>query len=55
MKYLRNSETVIGLILIAAMVLIGVVNPAFWNLDNLFSLLKSNIIIGSWPWVCCWS
>jgi len=46
MKYLRNSETVIGLILIAAMVSIGVVNPAFWNLDNLFSLLKSNIIIG---------
>ena len=46
MKYLRNSETVIGLILLVAMLIIGAVNPAFWDLDNLFSLLKSNIVIG---------
>ena len=46
MKFLRNSEAVIGLILLVAMILIGIVNSAFWDLDNLFSLLKSNIIIG---------
>ena len=46
MKYLRNSEVVIGLVIVAAMLLIGAVNPAFWALDNLFSLLKSNIVIG---------
>ena len=46
MKILRNSEAVIGLILLSAMFLIGIVNPAFWELDNLFNLLKSNIIIG---------
>lgn len=39
-------EAVIGLILLSAMFLIGIVNPAFWELDNLFNLLKSNIIIG---------
>ena len=37
MKFLRNSEAVIGLILIVAMIMIGAVNPAFWDLDNLFS------------------
>lgn len=46
MKILRNSEMVIGLILICAMVAIGTINPAFWDLDNLFSLLKSNVVIG---------
>ncbi|WP_180125612.1 ABC transporter permease [Rhodoferax sp. BLA1] len=46
MKFFRNSEAVIGVILIAAMLLIGAVNPAFWDLDNLFSLLQSNIVIG---------
>jgi len=46
MKIFRNSEAVIGLIVIAAMLLIGFANPAFWDLDNLFGLLQSNIIIG---------
>ena len=46
MKIFRRSEAVIGLIVIAAMILIGIVNPAFWDLENLFSLLQSNIIIG---------
>ena len=43
---LRRSETVIALVLIAAMVLIGLINPAFWSLSNLFSLARSNVIVG---------
>lgn len=43
---LRRSETVIFLVLLAAMIGIGLVNPAFWQLGNIFSLLRANIIIG---------
>lgn len=43
---LRRSETVIFLVLLAAMIGIGLINPAFWQLGNLFSLLRANIIIG---------
>lgn len=46
MKIFRRSEAVIGLIVIIAMILIGIANPAFWNLDNLFGLAQSNIVIG---------
>lgn len=46
MKILHSTEFVIALVLLAAMVLIGLVNPAFWGLDNLFSLAKSNVVIG---------
>ena len=46
MKIFRRSEAVIGLIVIVAMILIGIANPAFWDLDNLFGLLQSNIVIG---------
>ena len=46
MVLLRRPEAVVALVLIAAMVLIGAVNPAFWGLDNLFGLLKSNVITG---------
>ena len=46
MSLLRRPEPVVALVLLAAMVLIGAVNPAFWSLDNLFGLLKSNVIIG---------
>ena len=28
------------------MIGVGLVNPAFWNLDNQFSLLRSNVVIG---------
>ncbi|MEN3929871.1 ABC transporter permease [Microvirga sp. W0021] len=45
-RLLRRSETAIALILILAMLVIGFINPAFWQLDNLFSLLRSNIILG---------
>jgi simple sugar transport system permease protein len=46
MKIFRRSEAVIGLIVVLAMILIGIANPAFWDLDNLFGLLQSNIVIG---------
>ena len=43
---LRRSETVIALVLLAAMLGIGLVNPAFWQPANLFGLLRSNVVIG---------
>jgi simple sugar transport system permease protein len=46
MAWLRRSEVVIAGILLLAMILIGLVNPAFWQADNLFSLMRSNVIIG---------
>jgi simple sugar transport system permease protein len=46
LSVLRRSETVIALVLLAAMLLIGLINPAFWNLANLFSLARSNVVIG---------
>ncbi len=46
MRIFRKSETLIALILFGVMVIIGLVNPAFWQLDNIFSLLRSNVIIG---------
>ena len=42
----RRSEFVILAVLAVAMVAIGLVNPAFWGPANLFSLLRSNIVIG---------
>lgn len=46
MRLAASSDMVIAAILIVAMVVIGLINPAFWSLDNLFSLLKSNVVIG---------
>ncbi|OSQ35981.1 ABC transporter permease [Thalassospira mesophila] len=46
MTWFQKSEVVIAGILVLAMVIIGLVNPAFWSLDNMFSLLRSNVIIG---------
>lgn len=46
MRLFRKSETVIATILIVAMIVIGLINPAFWQLDNMFSLLRSNIVVG---------
>ncbi len=45
-KLFKKTETIIALILILIMIIIGSINPAFWQLENIFSLLKSNIIIG---------
>jgi simple sugar transport system permease protein len=46
MTIFRRSEFIIAAILVVAMVLIGLINPAFWSLDNMFGLLRSNVIIG---------
>ncbi|MHC1550133.1 ABC transporter permease [Phyllobacterium sp. K27] len=46
MTIFRRSEFIIAAILVVAMILIGLINPAFWSLDNMFGLLRSNVIIG---------
>ncbi len=46
MKHALRSEFIIGAVLLVAMLLIGTINPSFWHLDNLFSLLRNNIVIG---------
>ena len=46
MTIFRRSEFIIAAILLVAMIAIGLINPAFWSLDNLFGLLRSNVIIG---------
>ncbi len=42
----RRSEFVIACGLVVAMIAIGMVNASFWQIDNLFSLLRANVIIG---------
>ena len=46
MKFLRSTEFIIACVLLAAMIIIGLINPAFWSLDNIFGLLRSNVVIG---------
>lgn len=46
MKLFGSADAIIALILVVAMVVIGLINPAFWQLSNIFSLLKSNVVIG---------
>ena len=42
----QGTEAMVAAILLIAMVLIGLVNPAFWSPENLFSLARSNVVIG---------
>jgi simple sugar transport system permease protein len=42
----QRSEFVIAVILLAAMIVIGVINPSFWQIENIFNLLRANVIIG---------
>lgn len=44
--FLRRSEMVIALVLVVTMVVIGTINPAFWHPDNLFNLVRANVVIG---------
>lgn len=46
MKTVNTTEFATAAVLILAMLGIGLVNPAFWGFDNLFSLAKSNVVIG---------
>ena len=46
MSLIRRPEAIVAVVLIIAMIGVGLVDPAFWSLDNQFSLLRSNVIIG---------
>jgi simple sugar transport system permease protein len=46
MRLFQRSEAVIAAVLVVSMIVIGLVNPAFWQLDNLFGLMRSNVVIG---------
>ncbi|MEJ5081354.1 MULTISPECIES: ABC transporter permease [unclassified Ochrobactrum] len=46
MKFFRSTEFIIACVLLLAMITIGLINPAFWSLDNIFGLLRSNVVIG---------
>lgn len=46
MRMLRKREVAIAVVLLLCMLFIGLVNPAFWQPANLFSLVKANIVIG---------
>ncbi|WP_372802781.1 ABC transporter permease [Paracoccus seriniphilus] len=46
MKIFQSTEAVIAMVLVLVMIIIGLVNPAFWGVSNLFSLAKSNVVIG---------
>ncbi|WP_419730798.1 ABC transporter permease [Lichenicola sp.] len=43
---LRRPELAVGALALVSMLVIGSINPAFWNAGNLFSLLRANVIIG---------
>ena len=43
---LRRPELAVAAVALLAMLVIGTVNPAFWNWANLFSLLRANVITG---------
>ena len=44
--FLRRPELAVAAVAVAAMLVIGAINPAFWNAANLFSLLRANVITG---------
>ncbi len=43
---LRRPELAVAAVAVLAMLIIGAINPAFWNAANLFSLLRANVITG---------
>ncbi len=45
-RLLRQPEAMVAAVLLVAMLAIGTVNPAFWQLGNLFSLARSNVVTG---------
>ncbi|MFW5489688.1 MAG: ABC transporter permease [Desulfovibrio sp.] len=42
----HKAEMVVGIVLVVAMGIIGLINPAFWQFQNMFSLLQSNVVMG---------
>jgi simple sugar transport system permease protein len=45
-RFVFSIEFSVGVLVLLAMLAIGAVNPSFWQLENIFSLLRSNIVIG---------
>jgi simple sugar transport system permease protein len=45
-RFVFSIEFSVGMLVLLAMVVIGAVNPSFWQLENIFSLLRSNVVIG---------
>lgn len=45
-RFVYSIEFSVGLLVLLAMIIIGLINPAFWQLQNIFSLLRSNVVIG---------
>jgi simple sugar transport system permease protein len=45
-RFVYSIEFSVGIVVLLAMVVIGFINPSFWQLQNIFSLLRSNVVIG---------
>ena len=45
-RLVRTPELGVAIVLVLAMLVIGAINPAFWEASNLFSLARANVITG---------
>jgi simple sugar transport system permease protein len=45
-RFVFSIEFSVGMLVLLAMIVIGAINPSFWQLQNIFSLLRSNVVIG---------
>ena len=45
-KLLAKHETIVAIILVVLSLIIGLVNPTFFTLENIFDLLKSSVVMG---------
>ena len=45
-QLVKTHEFYVGLILLAFSLVVGIVNPSFFSIGNLFGLLKSNVVTG---------
>jgi simple sugar transport system permease protein len=45
-RFVFSIEFSVGMLVVIAMIVIGAINPSFWRLENIFSLLRSNVVIG---------
>lgn len=45
-SFFRKTETIVGLTIIIMSLIIGIINPAFFSVSNLFDLLRSAAVMG---------
>ena len=45
-RAVKTPEFIVAIILLAVMVIVGIINPLFWGLENIFKLLRENIVFG---------